>query len=131
MAARARHSGFSLVEAMLAVTLFAVAFLLLVGAFPRAAEVLLQAQGYMVASHLAEQEMARLSAQPFSEIASGTSSVAMSSAQRGTPRLVTYTIQTVVTPLPRDLKKVQVVVSWSTGRGTRHADLQGTLAEVR
>lgn len=129
--AAARPRGFSLAEAMVAVALFAVAFLLLVGAFPRAAEVLLQARGYMVASHLAEQEMARLSALPFSEIASGTSSVAMSSAQRGTPQLVTYTVQTVVTPLPLDLKKVQVVVSWSTGGGTRHADLQGTLAEVR
>ncbi|HXE71831.1 MAG TPA: hypothetical protein VNO81_04140 [Candidatus Nitrosotenuis sp.] len=124
------RTGYSLIELMMGMGIFASAFLLLMGAFPTSASALHQAQSYMVASHLAEEEMAGIADRPFDQIASATRSVSMTSTNQGSQQTLTYTVQTTVTQPATYLKRVQVVVSWTIGRRTFQSALESNVADL-
>ncbi|MCE7869277.1 hypothetical protein DYH09_02755 [bacterium CPR1] len=104
---------------MVAVGVFATAFLLLLGVFPTATRAIRQANEYLTASFLAEQELEAVRGLAFEDIANvSPREVTVQTTNRGITADARYTVEVDVDspPLKPELKKVRVLVSWTRER---------------
>lgn len=119
----------SLLEALMACCLFAVAFLILLGVFPLAAGAVRQGSEVMAATFLAEQQIEAVRALPYDSIADATQSLALSTRNNGVTCVTQYTIATLVTEIRPGLKGVRVLVTWE-GQLSRHLELMTYVAKL-
>lgn len=128
-----RRRGLSLLELMVALAVFAVAFLMLLAVFPTAARAVRQGEDRMVATFLAERRLEELRAADFDTVVDGFAEVPVESSNAGVANLVTYTVQTDVENVAGfepDLKSVRVVVSWN-GERARWVEVTTYVARLR
>lgn len=128
-----RRRGLSLLELMIALAVFAVAFLMLLAVFPTAARAVRQGEDRMVATFLAERRLEELRAADFDTLVDAFEEVPVDSSNAGIANLVTYTVQTDVENVPGfepDLKSVRVVVSWN-GERARWVEVTTYVARLR
>jgi hypothetical protein len=118
---------------VVAVGVFATAFLLLLGVFPTATRAIRQANEYLTASFLAEQEIETVRGLAFEDIddVSPPREVTVQTTNRGTTADASYTVEVDVEddPLRPGLKKVRVLVSWPAERPTRSLELSTYVAD--
>ncbi len=113
-----------MLELVVAVGIFATAFLLLLGVFPTATRAIRQANEYLTASYLAEQEIELVRAMDYDAIvAVSPRDVTVQTTNRGITVDTRYTIEVDVSEIdPKNpdqiligsgLKRIRVLVSWT------------------
>lgn len=124
---RSRSSGFSLVEVLIATTVFSVAFLALIGLFPTTQRTSRQAQYQLLANHVAEAQMEATIYAPFDSVASTSPQTqVMTTTTNGAQQVWSFTWQITVTPNiggNASLKDVRCRVTWTDDR-MRYLDLE-------
>ncbi len=114
----------------MAVGVFATAFLLLLGVFPTATRAIRQANEYLTASFLAEQEIETVRGLPFEAIANiSPREVTVQTTNRGITADARYTVEVDVDPLSSELKRIRVLISWPAERPTRNLELNTYVAD--
>ena len=130
---RIRPTGISLADILVALAIFAVAFLALLGMYPMAMRSVGQAQALTGASFLAEQILESERALSFDLIQSkGPIEVEADRIQAirraGNENAIRYEYQVLVTPIEDGLtpaaKNLVVQVSWDTGSGLKSIQLE-------
>lgn len=107
-----RRSGFSLLELMIAIAIFATSLLMLLGVFPTANQGARQAQGVVAANNLAQQQIEKALATDYDQLQSGVQQFQVTSTNNGAPKTTRFSVQTTVSEPQADLKLVQVLVQW-------------------
>lgn len=134
MRTRRLQSGISLLELVIAVAVFAVAFLMLLTAFPTAARAIHQGDQYLVATFLAERRLEEIRSLDFDSVvetgADPGGAVAVPTSNQGVASNLEYSIQTKVQELEPNLKRVRVVVSWTADRA-RYVEVLTDVARIR
>lgn len=125
-----RRRGLSLLELMIALAVFAVAFLMLLSVFPTAARAVRQGEDRMVATFLADRRLEELRAADFDLLTPSFQGVDVESINAGVSSAMNYTVQTNVTELEPDLKRLRVVVSWN-GERARWVEVTTDVARLR
>jgi Tfp pilus assembly protein PilV len=135
-APRPRRSGLSLVEILVAMTIFITSFLALLGVFPTALHSVQQAREMNIATFLAEERLEQLkafgssSSTNFNTLASepSASPIPITFTTNGQNARIDFQCQAQVAPSPSaspTMKQIQVTVSWFSRRQTgTNADLK-------
>ncbi|GMU52292.1 MAG: hypothetical protein AMXMBFR33_14380 [Candidatus Xenobia bacterium] len=101
----------------MAVGVFATAFLLLLGVFPTATRAIRQANEYLTASFLAEQEIETVRGLAFEDIDDvSPREVTVQTTNRGTTADASYTVEVDIDSLNPELKRIRILVSWTRER---------------
>ena len=130
MLTRRKIRGLSLLELLVAVGVFAVAFVMLLTVFPTAARAVRQGEQYLNATFLAERRLEEVRALDFDTVADADSTETMGTTNLGVSSSVAYTVQTRVSLTETNLKRVRVLVSW-TGDRARHVEVLTDVARLR
>ncbi|HXE71903.1 MAG TPA: type II secretion system protein [Candidatus Nitrosotenuis sp.] len=112
----------SLLELVVALGVFAVAFLVVMSIFPTSAMALRQGQEVLVATHLAEEALEEARRTPYDELADRVSTVQVASTSNGVTTTSQFAVQTLVTEVEPGLARVRALVSWD-GALQRHVEL--------
>lgn len=124
---RARRSGFSLIEVLIATAVFSVAFLALIGLFPTTQRTSRQAQYQLLANHVGETQMEQAMYAPFDSLVStAPQTQVLTTRTNGTQQVWSFTYQLTVTPNANgnpSLKDVRCRVTWTDDR-LRYLDLE-------
>ncbi len=124
-----RPKALSLLELVVAVGVFATAFLLLLGVFPTATRAIRLANEYLTASFLAEQEIETVRGLAFEDIDDvSPREVTVQTTNRAITADASYTVEVVKDDLNPDLKEVRVLVSWTRER-SRSLELSTYVAD--
>jgi type II secretory pathway pseudopilin PulG len=130
MRSRRPVSGLSLLELLVAVAVFAVAFVMLLTAFPTAARAVRQGQEYINATFLAERCLEQVRSQAYDDVVDGTYTVQVTTNNQGVELKQDFSVQTLVSEPQTNLKRVRVLVSWS-GERARHVEVFTDVARLR
>lgn len=130
MRSRRPVSGLSLLELLVAVAVFAVAFVMLLTAFPTAARAVRQGQDYINATFLAERCLEQVRSQAYDDVVDGTYTVQVTTNNQGVELKQDFSVQTLVSEPQTNLKRVRVLVSWS-GERARHVEVFTDVARLR
>ncbi len=130
MRSRRPVSGLSLLELLVAVAVFAVAFVMLLTAFPTAARAVRQGQEYINATFLAERCLEQVRSQAYDDVVDGTYTVQVTTNNQGVELKQDFSVQTLVSEPQTNLKRVRVLVSW-TGERARHVEVFTDVARLR
>lgn len=115
-ALRKRSRGFGALEVLLAATILGTCSLMMIGGVLTSNRSARQAEGYNLATFLAQKELEGARAERFERLDDAVKVVEIPSRSHGTSLKWRYTVQRVVTsPNPR-LKQVRQVVSWRSDR---------------
>lgn len=117
--------GFSLIELMFALAVFATAFLMMLGIFPASSSALHQSRSYTLATHVGEQVIEQhVTAQTFANVVNRTSGtndpitgqpnspITLVTTVNGSQQVLTFNWQIVVTPVTSDLKSARCQIWW-------------------
>ena len=115
---------------MIAVAVFAVAFVMLLTAFPTAARTVRQGEEYLNATFLAERRLEEVRSLYYDNVVDSTSTESVTTNNQGVALTRDYSVQTLVTIPQTDLKRVRVLVSW-TGDRARHVEVLAYVARYR
>lgn len=125
---RRRRSGLSLVEILVAMTIFITSFLALLGVFPTALHSVQQAREMNIATFLAEERLEQLkafggsSSVNFNLLADqAATNVPITFTTNGQQARIDFQCQAQVAPSPTaspTMKQIQVTVSWFSRRQT-------------
>lgn len=108
-----RPSGMTVIETLVAVTLFLVAVVSLVGVYPASVRAARQAHGHLVATHLAEREIELSRAQEYGGVEPREGQYTLEVESNGAKVPVEYTTRVTVQEVRDGLKRVQVTVLWN------------------
>lgn len=111
---RQRRRGISILEVLIGLAVFATAFLMCLGVFPTAARAVTQARSQAQATRIAEAEMERLMGVPYADLENSLVTVQGQATVAGRVVPVTFSVQTTATDVHSDLKRLHVLVSWSS-----------------
>lgn len=111
---RQRRRGISILEVLIGLAVFSTAFLMCLGIFPTAARAVTQARSQAQATRIAEAEMERLMSLPYADLANSLATVQGQATIAGRDVPVTFSVQTTATDVHSDLKRLHVLVSWSS-----------------
>ena len=126
----------SLLELVVAVSVFAVAFVMLLTVFPTAARAVRQGEQYLAATFLAERRLEEVRAMDFDGLDAlndppSPPPVELTTNNQGISTAQSYSIQTSVSPTTSpDLRRVRVVVSWTADRA-RYVEVLTDVARLR
>ncbi|MBI3924638.1 MAG: prepilin-type N-terminal cleavage/methylation domain-containing protein [Armatimonadetes bacterium] len=124
--------GISLAEVLIALAIFAVAFLFVLGIFPVSADSIRQARELNLAVHLAEQKVESSRAQAFDSVVSNGGSEWLTMVNNGAQQEMEFVYQVLVTdepPVDPELKNIVISVSWTSESGLRTVHLETDLVE--
>jgi len=130
MNSRRQNRGLSLLELLVAVSVFAVAFVMLLTAFPTAARAVRQGHDYVAATFLAERCLEQIRGLDYDTIENGTYTVQVNTSNQGVELRQGFSVQTLVSEPQTNLKRVRVLVSW-TGERARHVEVFTDVARLR
>ncbi len=121
---RSRSRGFSLLDLLVAFTVFSVALLVALTIFPSSMQSVRKSHYYLMASHLGQAQMEETIDLPFSNINVGTTSntTTLVSTVNGSQASIAFTSTLTVTSVSVNLKDVLCVTSWQeTVGGPTHS----------
>ena len=123
---RGLREGFSLLELLVALAIFATAFLMLLGIFPTSSAALHQSRTYTLATHVSEQVIEQyVTSQTFDHVVNRTSGTndpitglpdvpyTLVSTVNGSQQVVTFSWQIVVSTVDTNLKSARCLVWWN------------------
>lgn len=117
---RARRSGFSLLEVLIATTVFSIAFLSLVTIFPTTQRSSRMAQYHLLANHVAETQMEQALYSNFDQVVTTSPQTqVLTTRTAGVQQVWSFTWQLQVTPNAMgnpNLKDVRCRVTWTDDR---------------
>lgn len=135
-----RKRGFSLIELLIGLSIFATAFLMILGIFPSSMRALHQGRQIMLATHYAQFQMETFMAgKSFSSLAVGTTNPTdqtLLSMVNGSPEILTFHTDIIVSSVTSSLKDVRCQVSWQesipgqTTSITRYVNLETMVANL-
>jgi type II secretory pathway pseudopilin PulG len=109
------QKSFTLIEALLAVTILSVAFIGVIGIFPGVIRLNSYSKDLTVASHLAESKLEEFVATGYANIPIDTNPTPVAFTDQGFEK---YSWQARVTQESNELKKVEITVLW--GNDNQH-----------
>lgn len=115
-ALRRRPGGFGALEVLLAATILGTCSLMMIGGVLTSNRSARQAEGYNIATFLAQKELEAARSEQFERLRDGVRTVQVASRSHGTPLTWSYTVQRIVTNRNPRLKQVRQVVSWRSDR---------------
>lgn len=105
--------GLTVIETMVAVALFAVAVVALIGIYPASVRASRQAHGHLVAANLAEKEIEFSRAMEFDAIETRDEEYNLVFESNGASTTVEFETETTVTEIRDGLKQIRVLVRWN------------------
>jgi Tfp pilus assembly protein PilV len=107
-----RSRGLTVIETMVAVTLFAVAVIAVIGIYPASVRASRQAHGQLVAANLAEKELEFSRAMEYDGLDTRQKDYLLTLETNGAPTTVEFETETQVSEIREGLKRVAVTVRW-------------------
>lgn len=107
-----RSRGLTVIETLIAATVFLTAIVVLVGLFPSSARAVRQAQGQVLATHYAERELEISRATSFDTLADRTNSYTLTVENNGASEELTFNTSVTVSNVRPGLKRIAVRVDW-------------------
>lgn len=112
-----RARGLTVMETMIAVTVFLVAVIALIGIYPASVRASRQAHGQLVAANLAEKELEFSRAMEYDAVETRQKDYDLVLETNGASTQVEFETRVEVSQVREGLKRVQVTVLW---QGTDH-----------
>lgn len=125
-----RRGGASLLEIVLAFSIFAVAFLVFMDDWKTGSVALAKSRGYVEATAVARAQMENVMAQGFLLARSATGSVTIENATMGVTSSITFDYSVTVTEVDASTVKALVRVEWQDGRERRVVQTATLLCDV-
>lgn len=107
-----RPRGLTVIETMIAVALFATAIIAAIGIYPTSARAARQAQGHLVASHLAEKELEFSRAMDYDAIEDRQEQYTLDFESNGAATQITFDTDIRVQEVQTGLKQLTVTVNY-------------------
>lgn len=112
MGAVLRPRGLTVIEIMIAVAVFAVAIVTIIGVYPVSARAARQAQGHLVATNLAEKELEFSRAMDYDAIETRSEQYLMEFESNGARTQIDFTTEVEVQEPRTGLKQIVVTVNY-------------------
>lgn len=107
-----RKRGLTVIETLIAATVFLTAIVVLVGLFPSSARAVRQAQGHTLATHFAERELEICRAQSFDTLADRTNTYTLEVENNGATEQLTFDTEITINDVRPGLRRIVVTVNW-------------------
>lgn len=104
--------GLTVVETLIAATLFLTAVVVLVGLYPASARAVRQAQGHLLATNIAQRELELSVAMDFDALEDRTQQYVVDIENNGNLQKITFDTQVLITDVKPGLKRIVVEMSW-------------------
>lgn len=104
--------GLTIIETIIAVTLFTVALVAIMGLYPVSSRAARQAQGQLLATHLAERELELTRSMDFDAVASRNENYQLEIELNGVKNTLEFEVSVDVSEVRPGLKEVKAEVSW-------------------
>ena len=125
------RGGLTVVETMVAVTVFLVAVVAMIGVYPASVRASRQAHGQLVASNLAEKELEFSRAMEFDAIETRQKNYELTLETNGVPTNVDFETRLQVDEVREGLKRLEVTVRWQgTDRMNRSLKMETYVARL-
>lgn len=122
--------GFSVLEVVVAATLFTISVLALFGVFPLSARAVRQAEERNLASHLANNRLVLARSSSFvSLISRSPENVTVDFVHQGSTHTQVFEVEQVVNSLTPKLKNIVVWVRWSSDSRSQELQLETQVAD--
>jgi Tfp pilus assembly protein PilV len=119
------------IETMVAVSLFAVAVVALIGLYPASVRASRQAHGHLVAANLAEREIEFSRAMAWDAVEDRNKDYDLLLETNGAPTTVEFETSIRVTMVSDGLKRIHVTVRWNgTDRMSRKLEMETYVAKL-
>lgn len=126
-----RSRGLTVVETLVAVSIFAVAIVAMIGVYPASVRALRQAHGQLMAANLAEKELEFSRAMQYDAVETRDKDYQLTLETNGVPTTVEFETQTRVSEIREGLKRVAVTVRWQgTDRMNRSLEMETYVARL-
>lgn len=123
--------GLTIIETMIAVSLFAVAIVTIIGVYPVSARAARQAQGHLVATNLAEKELEFSRAMDYDAIESRTEDYTLAFESNGAATQIEFEADVVVQETRPGLKQIVVTVTYlGTDNFNRRLEMETYVARL-
>lgn len=109
---RRKSSGLTVIETLIAATLFLTAIIVIVGLYPASARAARQAQGHLIAVNLAEKELEFSRGTGFDYLENYSKTEDLVVENNGAKQTITFNTQVEVTDVRPGLKSVKVTVEY-------------------
>jgi Tfp pilus assembly protein PilV len=106
------QKGLTVIETLIATTLFLTGVLVLVGLYPTSARATRQAQGHLMATTLAEKELELARATSYYALENRDEKYVLKLTNNGSPMEITYNTEVVVEEVRLGLKSVTVKIDY-------------------
>jgi Tfp pilus assembly protein PilV len=104
--------GLTVIETLIAATLFLTAIVVVVGLFPASARAARQAQGHLLATNLAERELELARAASYGALEDRQNSYTLQIVNNGAKTDMELTTRVKISEVRDGLKRILVVVDW-------------------
>ena len=104
--------GLTVIETLIAATLFLTAVVVMVGLYPASARATRQAQGHLLATNLAERELEISRASHFDSLENRSNSYTLSVENNGAQEDLQFDTEVTVSDVRPGLRRVAVAVRW-------------------
>jgi Tfp pilus assembly protein PilV len=122
--------GFSVLEVVVAATLFTISVLALFGVFPLSARAVRQAEERNLASHLANNRLVLARSSSFGSLGSRSpENVTVDFIHQGATHTQIFEVEQVVNSLSPKLKNVAALVRWSSDNRNQELQLETQVAD--
>jgi len=112
LTSRRTGAGLTVIETLIAATLFLTAVVVLVGLFPTAVRATRQAQGHLMAVNLAERELEISRVQDFDALEDRSATYVLNVENNGASNDITFNTQVAVTTVRPGLKRIEVTIDY-------------------
>lgn len=107
-----RSRGLTVVETLIAATLFLTVIVVLVGVFPGSARATRQAQGHLMAVNLAERELELSRAMDYDALADRSNTYLLNVENNGASNDISFNTELTVSDVRPGLRRIEVEVDW-------------------
>lgn len=107
-----RQSGLTVIETLIAATLFITSVIVLIGLYPASARATRQAQGHLMATNLAEKEIEFTRGRGFDFMANDSNTYAIAVTNNGVTHTITFNTTVTVAEVRPGLKSITVLVDY-------------------
>jgi Tfp pilus assembly protein PilV len=107
-----KERGLTVIETLIAATLFLTAIIVLIGIFPASARAARQAQGHLLGTNIAERELEICRAQDYDALEDRTEQYKIEVENNGVAHEITFEVEVKVSDVRPGLKRIRVEVDW-------------------
>ena len=126
-----KNSGLTVIETLIATTLFLTAVVIIVGLYPSSARAVRQAQGHLMATSIAERELEIARASSYDSVENRTEEYVLRVTNNDAEMEITFNTQVEVTEIQPGLKSVTVNIDYlSPDHFNRKVTMQTYVAKM-